>query len=177
MSSYKELYTGFFLEKNKSFKYYFRFKFIYLIFFTLIFLLAYSFYDKAISDIDYIVKRYQGAVHTSPEYSTNYYYTLFFLTLAFPIWLLQMMLRNRIFSKDMKVNSIGILLQINALKKEQVMLRYTDMSNLTITENKITIKCNEEEIILNSDCFDNQLEFNRFSSIIYDYYKSTEKTV
>ena len=161
----------------KKFKYYSRFKIYYLALFILTGLLAYNFYSMSEENNNYVVKRYEGRVPTTLEYSTNYYLILFYGTTAVPISCLYIFVRSRIIAKGIKVSSHGILVQKTIHSKKLVTIKYRDINNINITEDKVTIGHNYEEIILFSDCFDSLYEYNNFTSILDTNYKEIEKTV
>jgi hypothetical protein len=142
-----------------------------------LFYFPYNFYNKAISDISYVEKRYEGRVPTTPEYSTKYYYLFFFISLLFPVSMLLMIILNRIFSKDIKVKRSGIIIQLNQFKREETFIKYTEINFVSSNEDTVTITYNENKIIFALNRFDDIYQFNNFCSIVYENYKEAEKTV
>ena len=155
----------------KIFNYYPRCRFIGLIGLLFFSPIAYHALSMALKDIDYIYVRFSGIRYVSPEFSTMYYLFFSLAPIGFIIAIVYYCMKTWFAAKLIKVSQIGFFLPSPLKRKDNIILKYSEVTEIVVTTKKIHIQSKKGSFKISSNWFDNEIEFRNFSNIINDKHK------
>ncbi len=158
----------------KQFKYAVRINLLLILSWIVIFAIAYFIYSFSIKDIDYIIMKH-GKVYVSQETSTLFYGSGAVLVFCGLVWTMFEAFKSKINPNSIKVNEKGVFLPIKINSKKNIMINYSEISNIATNKKKVTINYKLGKVCLFKRYFDDEYKFNNFSNIIYSNLHSSKQ--
>lgn len=137
--------------------------------------IAYFIYLFSLKNIDYIALKYGRKLYVSPETSTSFYsFVAFIMVIALLLAILET-IKTKIWPATVKVNKLGVLVPKKTNSKKTIMINYSQMSSINITDEEIIINYDKNMTSLIKRNFDDEYKFNIFSNTVYSNYYAYRK--
>ena len=139
--------------------------------------IAYLPLSMAVQDIDYIYVRFSGIRHVSSEFSTMYYLFFSSAPLGFIGVIGYVCMKVWLSNKLIKISQIGFLLPKFFKSKDSIILKYSEIKSIRITQKNVHIQGEKGSFKISSNWFDTEIEFINFSNLIREKHKKWVQAV